>query len=154
MSTAKLLSGVCVIGCALSISGPVAGADSCSGYDTLVATYVETLDLGNGHTLTAFRQASMLTSEDSIYNLATGECSGAALSTPDGKVRVSGFCARRDKDNDIQSIEFSQAAGADKGMWKSTGGTGKFAGKNHSGWFQDVRSDGKMTITKWGGNCR
>jgi len=154
MSTAKLLTGACALGCTLAICGPAAAADSCSGYDSLVATYAETLDLGSGHTLTVFRQSSILTSDDSIYNLVTGECSGTALSTPDGKVRVSGHCARRDKDNDTASIEFSQAAGADKGVWKSTGGTGKFAGKNHSGWFQDVRTDGKMTISKWGGNCR
>ncbi len=155
MNTNKLLKGVCAIGSTLLISGVAHSADNCTGYDNLFATYVETLDLGNGHTLTAFRQASMLTSDDSImYHLATGECSGAALSTPDGKVRVSGYCARRDKDGDTQSIEFSQAAGADKGVWKSTGGTGKFAGKSASGWFQDVRTDGKMAISKWGGTCK
>ena len=96
----------------------------------------------------------MLTSENSIYNLATGECSGAALTTPDGKTRATGYYARGDKDGDTASIEFAQAAGADKGTWRSTGGTGKFAGKTDSGWWQDVRSDGKMTITKWGGSCK
>ena len=154
MKTTALLKGVFAVGCSLLICSPAVGADNCSGYDNLVSTYAETLDLGNGHTLTAFRQASMLTSEDSIYNLATGECSGAALTTPDGKVRVSGYCARRDKDGDTHSIEFSQTAGADKGVWKSTGGTGKFAGKRHSGWYVDARTDGNMLITRWGGDCR
>lgn len=154
MRTTKLLKGICVFGSSLMIAGFAHSADNCTGYDNLMATYLETLDLGKGHTLTVFRQASMVTSDDSIYHLTTGECSGAALSTPDGKVRVSGYCARRDKDGDTQSIEFSQAAGADKGVWKSTAGTGKFAGKSHSGWFQDVRTDGKMAIAKWGGNCR
>ena len=137
------------------LSGNIAlAADNCTGYDNLATLSAETLDLGNGHTLTVFRQVSMLTSENSIYNLATGECSGAALTTPDGKTRATGYCARRDKDGDTASIEFAQAAGADKGTWKSTGGTGKFAGKTDSGWWQDVRSDGKMTITKWGGTCK
>lgn len=154
MRTTKLLQGTCLIGTSLFICGAALGADNCTGYDSAVGISVETLDLGNGHTLTAFRQASMLTSENSIYQLATGECSGAALSTPDGKVRVNGYCARRDKDGDTQSVEFSQAAGADKGTWKSTGGTGKFASKTDSGWFQDVRTDGKMTIAKWGGSCK
>lgn len=154
MKTTKLVKRICVIASSLAISGIAYSADNCTGYDSLVGIYVETLDLGGGHTLTVFRQSSILTTDDSIYNLATGECSGAALSTPDGKVRVYGYCARRDKDGDTHSIEFSQAPGADKGVWKSTGGTGKFAGKSNSGWFQDVRTDGKMTISKWGGNCR
>jgi hypothetical protein len=154
MSTIKWMACASAVASILLISGPANSADNCTGYDNLVAIYAETLDVGNGHTLTAFRQASLLTSDDSIYHLATGECSGAALTTPDGKVHVSGYCVRRDKDGDTQSIEFSQAAGAEKGVWKSTGGTGKFAGKSHSGWFQDVRTDGKMAISKWGGNCK
>jgi hypothetical protein len=154
MRTTKLLQGTCLIGASLFVCSAALGADNCTGYDTSVNISAETLDLGNGHTLTAFRGASMLTSEDSIYQLTTGECSGSALNTPDGKVRVSGHCARRDKDGDTHSIEFSEAAGADKGTWKSTGGTGKFANKSYSGWYQNVRTDGKMTIFKWGGSCK
>ncbi len=144
----------CVILSGLLTSGASFAADNCSGYDSLVTINADTTDLGNGHTLTAVRQYSMLTSENSSYNLHTGECSGAALTTPDGKTWVTGYCARRDKDGDSASIEFAQAPGADKGTWKSTGGTGKYAGKANSGWFQDMRSDGKMTITKWGGTCK
>jgi hypothetical protein len=154
MKITRFLKGLCVMGSTLLVSGLAQSADNCTGYDSLVAIYAETLDLGGGHTLTAFRQASIITSDSPRYNLTTGECSGAALSTPDGKVRVNGYCARRDKDGDTQSIEFSQAAGAEKGVWKSTGGTGKFAGKSDSGWFEDVRTDGKMSIAKWGGNCK
>jgi len=129
-------------------------ADTCTGYDVLVTTAADTRDLGNGMTLTTFQAESILTSEDSIYHLATGQCAGTALVTPDGKVHTQGHCARRDKDGDTQSISFSQSPGADKGMWKSTGGTGKYAGKTDAGWFQDVRSDGKMAVSKWGGNCK
>ena len=154
MKTTNLLKCLFVIGTTLSTAGFAHGADNCTGHDSLVVIYAETLDLGGGHTLTAFRQASMLTSDSNLYNLATGECSGAALSTPDGMVRVFGYCARRDKDGDSQSIEFSQAPGAEKGTWKSTGGTGKFAGKSASGWYQDVRTDGNMSVAQWGGNCR
>ncbi len=85
MRTTKLFQGTCLIRASLFICSAALGADNCTGYDSLVGISVETLDLGNGHTLTAFRQASMLTSENSIYQLATGECLGAALSTPDGK---------------------------------------------------------------------
>src|SRR5215471_17318645 len=42
----------------------------------------------------------------------------------------------------LASLPRHQAPGADKGEWKSTGGTGKFAGKGGSGWFQTVLMDG------------
>ena len=153
MRNAKLIHSGLVVGAGLFLYG-AAFADNCTGYDALVTQTAETLDVGNGHTLTVFRSESLIISDNSIYHLTTGECSGTALATPDGKVRSSGHCARRDKDGDTQSIEWSQGPGAEKGMWKSTGGTGKFAGKTDSGWFQNVRSDGKMAVTKWGGNCK
>lgn len=154
MRTTKLLHGAFVVGASLCVCHAALAADNCTGYDVLVTLTAETLDLGKGHSLTVFRAASIIVSDDSIYHLTTGECSGTALATPDGKVRQSGHCARRDKDGDTQSIEWSQGAGADKGAWRSTGGTGKYAGKPDSGWFQDVRSDGKMLVTKWGGTCK
>lgn len=128
-------------------------ADNCTGYDALVTTSAETRDLGNGMTLTSFQSESMLIADNTSYNLVTGQCSGTALATPDGKVRSAGHCARRDKDGHTQSIEWSQAPGAERGMWKATGGSGKFAGKADAGWFQNVRTDGKMAVVKWGGNC-
>ena len=65
-----------------------------------------------------------------------------------------GYCARRDKDGDTQSISWHSAPGADKGVWKATGGSGKFAGRQDSGWFQNAVSDGKMSVSKWGGTCK
>jgi hypothetical protein len=44
--------------------------------------------------------------------------------------------------------------GADKGMWKATGGSGKFANKADSGWFKNVAGDGKMSVSAWGGTCK
>src|SRR5262245_606460 len=140
MLTDKLLCSGFAAGLGIFLCG-TALADNCTGYDALVTTSAETRELGNGMTLTTFQSESILITADSIYNLVTGQCSGTALTTPDGKVRSNGHCARHDKDGDTQSIEWSQGAGADKGMWKSTGGTGKFSGKTDSGWFQNVRSD-------------
>ena len=153
MKATKALYAACIVGTSLCASEAALSADNCTGYDVLVTSSAETLDVGKGTTLTVFRSQSILISEKTIYHLATGECSGSALVTPDGKVRVSGHCARRDKDGDTQSIEFSQAPGANKGAWKSTSGTGKFAGKNDAGWFQEARTDGKMQISTWGGTC-
>jgi hypothetical protein len=129
-------------------------ADNCTGYDALVTQSAETTDLGHGLKQTSVRSTSMLFSNDSMYNLVGGECSGTVLQTEDGKTQQMGYCARRDKDGDTQSISFQFAPGADKGEWKSTGGTGKFAGKQGSGWGQVVLADGKNTVVKWGGNCQ
>ena len=88
-----------------SISSATA-ADNCTGYDNLVSTYFEERDLGQGMKLQIFAQESILTSDHAAYHLATGQCTGSALMTPDGKVRAMGYCARRDKDGDTQSIDW------------------------------------------------
>jgi hypothetical protein len=138
----------------LSIMGVSSSrADNCTGYDALVAQSAETTDLGHGLKQTSFRSQSILLSNDSMYNLVAGECAGTLLQMEDGKTQQMGYCARRDKDGDTQSIMFHFAPGADKGEWKSTGGTGKFAGKQGSGWGQVVLADGKNTVVKWGGDC-
>jgi hypothetical protein len=128
-------------------------ADNCTGYDALVLQSAETLDLGHGLKQTSVRQESILVSNDSIYNLLAGECAGTNLQTEEGKTQSMGYCARRDKDGDTQSISFHLPLGADKFEWKSIGGTGKFAGKQGSGWAQVVLTDGKNTVVKWGGDC-
>jgi hypothetical protein len=128
-------------------------ADTCTGYDVNVSQAAETTDLGHGLKQSSFRSQSVLISHDSIYNLVEGECAGTALVGEDGKAQSTGYCARKDKEGDTQSISWHQAPGADKGEWKWTGGTGKFAGKHDSGWFQNVLEDGKVSVVKWGGDC-
>ena len=128
-------------------------ADNCTGYDVLVAQSAETTDLGKGVKQTSSRSESILLSSDSIYNLVAGECASTMLQTEEGKTQSAGYRARRDKDGDTQTIAFHFAPGADKGEWKSTGGTGKFAGKQGSGWAQPVLADGKVVVVQWGGDC-
>jgi hypothetical protein len=113
-------------------------ADNCTGYDALVSQSAETIDLGHGLKQTSSRSQSILFSNDSMYNLVAGECASTMLQTEDGKAQSMGYCSRRDKDGDTQSIAFHFAPGVDKGEWKSIGGTGKFAGKQGSGWAQAV----------------
>ena len=128
-------------------------ADTCTGYDVIINQSAETTDLGQGLKQTSFKGQSVLLSTDSVYNLMAGECAGTSLQTPDGKTQSMGYCARRDKDGNAASISWRQASGADKGEWKITGGTGKFAGKQDAGWFQNVLADGKASVVKWGGDC-
>jgi hypothetical protein len=145
----------CIATAALLVShSPLARADNCTGVDVLVTQTAETTELAKNHTITIWKAYSVLASPDSIYDNATGECSGVILATPDGKTQSMGYCARRDKDGDTQSISWHAAPRADKGMWKSTGGSGKYAGKQDSGWFQNAVADGKMSVSKWGRTCK
>jgi hypothetical protein len=147
-----------IIGCATIIPLGVmymssARASPCTGYDVGVVQSADMTDLGHGMKQTTVKGYSILFSNDSIYNMATGECSTTLLQTPDGKVQMQGFCARHDKDGDTQSIAIRLPPGADKIEWKSTGGTGKFAGEQGSGTAQNVLTDGKMSVVKWSGDC-
>jgi hypothetical protein len=132
-----------------------AQAAECSGYDVLVNQVGETLDLGQGHTMTVVRNHSLIVSNDPAAkdHLAIGECSGTFVNLPNGTSRGSGQCLRRDKDGDTYSLEWAIAAGAEKGTFKTTGGTGKFAKIANSGWWQNAAGFGKVFATKWGGNC-
>src|SRR5262245_2709700 len=154
MRAVTCLQGVVAVVTTLGVLETSLAADNCTGYDVLVTQSAETSDLGKGHSVTVVSQSSLLITEDTpIYNLVSGTCQGSLLTTPDGKTRGSGHCARRDKDGDTVSIEWSQPPGAPKSAWKLTGGTGKFAGKTGTGWGEGVRSDGKIYVVKWGGTC-
>ncbi len=153
MKTQKFLySGLLLATGALVCGGAL--ADNCTGVDVLITQTAETTELAANHTITIWKAHSVLVSPDSDYNNTSGECSGTILTTPDGKTQSMGYCARHDKDGDTHSISWHSAPGADKGMWKATGGTGKFAGKRNSGWFQNVLADGARGATKWGGTCQ
>lgn len=132
-----------------------AHADNCSGYDVLVSQSGETLDAGGGTTLFVGRNHSIIVDADATAkdHLVIGECSGTFLSTGEGKSRGQGYCLRKHKDGDAYSVEWAMAPGADKGTWRVTGGTGKFAKSSASGWWQSSAASGKMFATRWGGNC-
>lgn len=149
-----MMKAVCLSAVVLTLQ-PALAADNCTGYDVLVTQSAETLDLGKGQSLTVMRQHSILTTENApLHHLMTGECTASILSSPDGKVRASGHCARRDKDGDTDSIEWAQAPGAARSTWVTTGGSGKFAARSGSGWAEEVRADGKVSVVKWGGTCK
>ena len=129
-------------------------ADNCTGYDVLTVAPSDTTDLGQGMKLTRWKAQSVLLSNDSIYNLLVGECGATILQNPDGKTQVAGNCARRDRDGNTESDAWSQAPGADKGQWNAAGGTGKYAGRQDSGWYQQVYADAKVIVSRWGGDWR
>jgi len=147
------VAAVCV-GIGFVFGAPLAYADNCKGVDVLVTQTAETTKLADNHTITIWKAHSVIISPGSIFDMTAGECSGTIMSTPDGKTQAMGYCVRRDKDGDTDSISWHQAPGAEKGVWKSTGGSGKFAGNQDSGWYETAMADGAMSVSAWGGTCR
>ena len=133
---------------------PVWAADSCGGIDTLTTTATDETDLGNGLKKRTWTADSVVTSNIGNLPVLYGECSAVVLMTPDGKTQMTGFCTRHDKDGDAASIAISQAPGEEKGSWKTTGGTGKFANAPpETGWAESIFREGPVFVAKWGGNC-
>lgn len=152
MRIAKVLLNVLVGAVGLSLYPP-AHAEPCSGRWSNVTVSSETMEVVKGHSVTYFHARGSATSDNySAFN-AVGACGGYALVMPDGKVRVVGVCARKNKDGDSYSDEWSMEPGAQRGVWKQSGGTGALAGKTNSGWWQVLADDGKASTGTWGGNC-
>ena len=153
MRTAKLIHCTLVITAGMSFCGTVY-ADTCTGRSNNVAISAETLEVPDGHTMTVFVANSIGTSEnfpplDSTF----GKCGGYSVTTPDGKTRVVGVCVRQNKNGDSWADELVLEPGAERGTWTQFEGTGAFAGKNWSGWWQPVRDEGAMFSGTWGGDC-
>jgi hypothetical protein len=152
MRHTKLLHGLALMVLALA-SSKASLADNCSGNWSNVTVSAETLEVAKGHTVTYFVARGSTTSPNSLFN-GIGECGGYALSMPDGKVRVAGICTRKMNDGASESDIFALEPGAERGTWKQVAGTGSLAGKNYSGWWQSVISDGKAEMGIWGGTCQ
>ncbi len=127
-------------------------ADNCSGSWTGVQQSGDTIDLGDGHTLSTFFSRGTVSSENSPMNIV-GACGGYVLTTPDGQSRFAYACARKNKDGDSFSDAGGQEPGADHGTWTQTGGTGVFAGNNWSGTWRVATAEGDVTLGTFSGNC-
>jgi hypothetical protein len=152
MKTVTLLRSGFIVGAGLFLCS-AALADNCSGRYTNVGVSAETLEVAKGHTVTFFVSRGSTVSDNSPFN-AVGECGGYFLTMPDGKTMAAGICTRKGKDGDSESDVFALEPGAERGTWKLVAGTGAFAGKNFSGWWQPMVDDGKANMGKWGGNCQ
>lgn len=137
---------------AVLLISSAASADSCTGRVNGVSESASTFKVDNGHTMVVFTNFNIGTSEDSPLNSA-GKCGGYAITTPDGKTKLVGVCVRKAKNGDSWADEWVLEPGAERGTWKQIGGTGVFAGKNWSGWWQPISDDGQLFMGKWGGNC-
>ena len=139
---------------AMLLAANAATADNCTGEYTSVEESAQTLEVAPGHKVTFFvAHSSSVTDGTSAYDMV-GECGGYTLTMPDGKKLTNGMCALKGKDGDSVSEAYSQEPGAERGTWKEVAGTGHFAGKNNSGWYQHTMSDGTTNTGKWGGTCQ
>ena len=132
-------------------------AAKCSGTNINNLVSWEPSEISKGTTLAIMRITSVTVSDDpsAAYHLISGECIGQFLITPDGKTAASGSCARRDKDGDVLNEEWVATDGTgNKGTWKLSGGTGKFANAKGTAQWEFSPLQGKMGAVRWVGNCQ
>ena len=135
----------------------VSFAEKCAGTNINNLISWEPTEIAKGTTLATMRITSVIVSDDpgAPYHLASGECIGTFLTTPDGKTRASGSCARKDKDGDVLNEEWVSTDGSGaKGNWKNVGGTGKYASAAGTAQWEFTQLQGKMAAVRWSGNCQ
>jgi hypothetical protein len=141
---------IACLGVLVSAMSP-AFADNCSGEFTFQPTGSNPADINAGKT-TTWTSASTVSSDNTPYNGA-GNCSGYTYEK-DGKSVSSDVCVRVTSDGDSWGTVGVMPAGAKRGVWRATFGTGKFAKNGGStGWYEVVSSDEKGGKGIWGGNC-
>ncbi len=146
--------GLLAVWCAVPA---VSYAGECAGTKINNLISRESTEIAKGTTLVTWRVTSVTVSDDpsAPYHLASGECVGSFLNTPDGKTQGSGSCARKDKDGDVLNEEWVTTGGTgDKGTWKNVGGTGKYATAAGTGQWEYTQLQGKMAAVRWVGNCQ
>lgn len=131
-------------------------ADKCAGTNINNLISWEPTEIAKGTTLATMRITSVIVSDDpsAPYHLASGECIGTFLTTPDGKTRAGGSCARKDKGGDVLNEEWVSTDGAGgKGTWKNVGGAGKYASAAGTAQWEFTQLQGKMAAVRWFGAC-
>jgi len=132
-------------------------AEKCAGTNINNLVSWEPTEIAKGTTLATMRITSVTVSDDpsAPYHLASGECIGTFLTTPDGKTRGSGSCARKDKDGDVLNEEWVSTDGTGgKGSLKNVGGTGKYAKAAGTAQWEFTQLQGKMAAVRWTGDCQ
>lgn len=128
-------------------------ADTCGGQflNRMVPTSMPTT---SDETLQGFMVTAEITSPDSGFNGA-GHCVGYVRTLPNGKALIANTCSLKAADGDVWGVAGMQEAGAARGWWVTTHGTGKFAEAPGSmGWFENIAQDDKGVSGKWGGDCK
>jgi hypothetical protein len=129
----------------------VYAADNCSGGFTFQPISNSPGDVSVGK-VTTWTSATSVSSDNTPYN-GSGTCSGYTYEK-DGKTFNSDVCVRVTSDGDSWGTVGTVQAGAKRGEWRATFGTGKFAeNAGSTGWYEIVAADDKGGKGIWGGNC-
>jgi hypothetical protein len=149
-----LITSLLALGC----SAPgISQAAKCSGSNINNLLSWDQTEISKGTTLATMRFTSVVMSDDpsSSFHMVSGECIGTSFTTPDGKTREHGYCARSNKEGDVLNEEWlSTDDSATKGTLKLLGGTGKFAKTSGTAQWEFTQLQGKMGAARWTGNCQ
>ena len=129
-------------------------SQSCSGKWSNTNTVRNTIDLGDGITLTSQVHRGNLTSENSKQQ-GIGACADVVISYPDGTFRAMYACARKGENGvfvDHGGIE----PNAKNGTWKIAKGTGTGDYKNLSanGTWKPILGDDVVRMGSFEGKCK
>jgi hypothetical protein len=86
------------------------------------------------------------------YDGPAGNCGGTVTVLPDGTMQASGACTVMDGDGDVAMYQFQHMPGDQRGTFKRTGGSGKFAQDFRSGWYQQTAQQDNGASGLWGGD--
>ena len=135
-------------------SGPTYASQTCSGKWSNTNTFRNTVDLGDGITLTSQVHRGNLTSENSKQQ-GIGACADVVISYPDGTFRAMYACARKGENGvfvDHGGIE----PNAKNGTWNIAKGTGTGDYKNLSanGTWKPILEDDVVRMGSFEGKCK
>ena len=135
-------------------SGLTFASQSCSGKWSNTNTVRNTVDLGDGITLTSQVYRGNLTSENSKQQ-GVGACADVVISYPDGTFKAMYACARKGE-NGVFVDHGGVEPNAKNGTWKIAKGTGTGDYKNLSanGTFKSILEDGVVRMGTFEGKCK
>ena len=134
-------------------SSSIFASQTCSGKYSNTNTVRNTVDLGDGITLTSQVHRGNITSENSKMQ-GIGACADVVISYPDGTFRAMYACARKGE-NGVFVDHGGMEPNAKNGNWKIAKGTGTGDYKNlsGSGTFNRVLEDGVVAMGTFKGKC-
>ena len=150
--TRGILSSVGVLSiAAMLLTGLPVQADSFKGCYGAKYTYMETLEIAEGHSLTiyrAFGTGYVLEDPKSPFNGLSGPCIGAVEIKDGAMINQLGKCIRTDKDGDkVLIIGGATSDNLTTGTFSFEGLTGKFVGVKGSGTWRDMANDAEYYHT-------
>jgi hypothetical protein len=136
---------------AILLTGLSAKAESFKGCYGAKYTYMETLEIAEGHSLTIFRAFGtgyVLEDSKSPFNGLSGPCIGSVEIRDGAMINQLAKCIRTDKDGDkVLIIGGATSDNLTTGTFDIEGLTGKFAGVKGSGTWRDTANDAEYYHT-------